>query len=130
MKKIDPLLIGFIAVVIVLAAIVALSLDQGPKEVAESQSSQGMKASFTITSADQLARQECISLCRQKLNEGMDLSAGPCLSESIVEDWVCDVAHSPRADVDDDPANQCSSFGDTANHFVEVSPKCEFIRQV
>ena len=73
--------------------------------------------------------EECIALCEAALDEGQDLSAGPCLSEAMEEDsdWVCDVAHDPREDIDNDPANQCPSYGVTADHFVEVDPDCEFI---
>lgn len=60
-----------------------------------------------------------------------DLSAGPCLSESIpgLSDWAVDIAHDPRQPVDDQPANQCQSFrdGDT-HHFVELSPDGRLIR--
>jgi hypothetical protein len=62
----------------------------------------------------------------------MDLSDGPCLTDGGVEfydDWVCDVAHSPREPVDNLPENQCQAFrNDEAHHFVEVSPQCEFIK--
>ena len=60
-----------------------------------------------------------------------DLSAGPCLSESIpgLSDWAVDVAHDPRQAVDEQPANQCRSFrsGDT-HHFVELTPTGQLIR--
>jgi hypothetical protein len=72
----------------------------------------------------------CVSLCQQKLNEGRDLSQGPCLSGEIIDNWVCDVAHAPRTQVDNDPINQCPAYGDTASHFVEVDPECNFIRAV
>ena len=57
------------------------------------------------------------------------MTNGPCLSNEIVEDWVCDVAHSPRQAVDDLPENQCPAYGDKASHFVEVDPDCNFIRK-
>jgi len=122
--KPDPVLLGFVALVAILAVLIALFLQpaSGPEEKPK------LQATFTITSADQLARQECIMLCKEKQQE-LDLSRGPCLSGSIIDDWVCDVAHDPREAVDDDPANQCPEFGDTASHFVEVSPECNFIRQ-
>ncbi len=60
-----------------------------------------------------------------------DLSAGPCLSESLpgLSDWAVDIAHDPRQPVDDEPANQCQSFrdGDT-HHFVELTPTGQLIR--
>jgi hypothetical protein len=60
-----------------------------------------------------------------------DLSSGPCLSESLpgLSDWAVDIAHEPRRDVDDEPANQCQSYraGDT-HHFVELTPGGQLIR--
>lgn len=72
--------------------------------------------------------EKCISLCKQ---QSIDLSNGPCLSNKIEKDWVCDIAHSPRQQVDNLPENQCSAFREgKANHFVEVTPNCELIRKV
>jgi hypothetical protein len=72
----------------------------------------------------------CIEKCKSELQSGTDLSNGPCLSNNIATGWVCDVAHSPRTVVDDNPANQCSEYGKSASHFVEVDPDCSFIRAV
>jgi hypothetical protein len=68
--------------------------------------------------------------CQKQLETGADLSKGPCLSNEIAPDWVCDVAHNPRQAVDDEPANQCPAYWDTAHHFVEVDPQCNFITEV
>jgi hypothetical protein len=60
-----------------------------------------------------------------------DLSNGPCLSESLpgLSDWAVDIAHDPREDVDDQPANQCQSFRDgKTHHFVELTPDGQLIR--
>jgi hypothetical protein len=73
----------------------------------------------------------CISKCKSELASGKDLSNGPCLLDPVpsAEDWVCDVAHWPRENIDDLPENQCSSYREgKATNFVEVTPKCEFIR--
>ena len=77
--------------------------------------------------------ESCKNLCVQTLNSGMDLTNGPCLSDNnpdwTYEDWVCDVAHWPREDVDNQPENQCQEFrSGNAHHFVEVNPSCEYIR--
>lgn len=77
------------------------------------------------------AKRICVQECQQQLAEGRDLSNGPCLLDPISElpDWVCDVAHSPREDVDNMAENQCSSYRrGIAKHFVEVTPDCKFIR--
>jgi hypothetical protein len=64
--------------------------------------------------------------------EGTDLSSGPCIADPLPildGDWVADVAHDPRQEVDDDPANQCKSYRDgDADHFVELDPDGNLIR--
>ena len=44
--------------------------------------------------------------------ESDDLADGPCIAEELdgYPDWAADVAHDPRTDLDDDPANQCASY--------------------
>jgi len=71
---------------------------------------------------------KCTLLCEKKLSEGVDLSSGPCLSNALAPNWVCDVAHTPRALADNNPENQCPEYGKTASHFVEVNPNCQLIR--
>jgi hypothetical protein len=68
---------------------------------------------------------------RQVQATGRDMSAGPCISESLpgLPDWVADVAHDPRQSVDDEPANQCQRFrSDQAHHFVELNIDGQLIR--
>ena len=74
---------------------------------------------------EQQAINDCVSLCQKQKT---DLRAGPCLSNQITENWVCDVAHKPREAVDEDPALQCPEYGKSAKHFVEVTPDCKLIR--
>jgi len=75
------------------------------------------------------AVESCLKLCQESLKEGINLEDGPCLSEEIVDDWVCDVSHFPRIEKDDFPQNQCGSYrvGGT-HHFVEVDEECNLIR--
>jgi len=79
--------------------------------------------------------QMCLDSCNNTRNAGdfAALELGVCLLDRIpIEpDWVCDVAHSPRQPVDDNPNNQCQSYlrGET-KHFVEVSPECKLIKAV
>ncbi|MEM5871409.1 MAG: hypothetical protein QW051_00890 [Candidatus Aenigmatarchaeota archaeon] len=84
------------------------------------------------TPKEELAREKCIELC---LKANRDLSNGPCLSDDNIEwnieDWVCDVAHSPRESVDNQPENQCKAYREgKAHHFVEVNPECKFIKAI
>jgi hypothetical protein len=78
------------------------------------------------------ADEETIRLAEQAYADakarGVDMARGPCLGV-IKPDWVADVAHDPREDVDDRPENQCRAYreGD-ADHFVELDPDGNFIR--
>ncbi|MFL5870119.1 MAG: hypothetical protein ACJ75R_03500 [Solirubrobacterales bacterium] len=63
--------------------------------------------------------------------KGVDFTDGPCIAESLpgLDDWVADVAHDPRTDVDDQASNQCRRYRDgQASHFVELTPEGELIR--
>ncbi len=75
-------------------------------------------------------KSKAIESCISKCLSASDLSNGSCLSNEIVSGWVCDVAHNPRQPIDDNPENQCSEYGKSAKHFVEVNEKCELIRAV
>jgi hypothetical protein len=62
--------------------------------------------------------------------EGRDLSSGPCIADPLpVPNWVADIAHDPRQPVDDEPANQCSTYrSGESEHFVELDPEGNLIR--
>ncbi|MDP3964174.1 MAG: hypothetical protein Q8Q20_00745 [bacterium] len=92
-------------------------------------------AYFAVTARDELEVEEteavaaCQELCEIRLVQGEDLSPGPCLDEAVIPNWVCDVAHSPRKSVDDDPVNQCGSFRNKrAAHYIELDENCDLIR--
>lgn len=70
---------------------------------------------------------------------GEPLGDGPCIAEDLsdatpdapakLEDWVADVAHDPREDVDDQPENQCQRYREgEAEHFVELTSDGALIR--
>jgi hypothetical protein len=90
-------------------------------------------------SVKQTAINKCIELCEDALAKGIDLGPGPCLSDENpewdIEKWVCDVAHSPREEVDNLRENQCDEWWGAYSagreiHFVEVDPSCNLIRAV
>jgi len=72
----------------------------------------------------------CVAACNNALARGVDIGSGPCLSNGIVSGWACDVAHNPREAADDLPANQCSAYGTSVSHFVEVDTGCKLIRAI
>lgn len=79
-------------------------------------------------SEESLAISKAKELYNQKKKEGVDFQNGPCLG-LILENWVADVAHSPRQDIDNDPQNQCADFIEgRASHFVELDPQGNLIR--
>ena len=76
-----------------------------------------------------IATSQAQELCRATLAAGDDLSSGPCLGR-VAPDWIADVAHNPRQDVDNLPENQCADFGEgKVHHFVEVDENCNLIRE-
>ena len=83
------------------------------------------------TTALDNAKIACTELCDDAISQGMDLSNGPCLGNPIegASTYVCDIAHSPRADVDNLPENQCSAYREgIATHFVELDEQCNLIK--
>jgi hypothetical protein len=73
----------------------------------------------------QEAISKCKALCENASLRDVDLGDGPCLSNAVIDDWVCDVAHDIRLPVDNQPENQCQAFREgRAHHFVEVTPEC------
>jgi hypothetical protein len=94
------------------------------------------------TQSSKSIQQQAIDLCEQicrinPVNAPLErvYASGPCLSDNnpdwTIDDWVCDVAHNPRQDVDNQPENQCQAFREgKASHFVEVDTSCNFIKAV
>ena len=76
-----------------------------------------------------LAVAQAKDLWRQAIAEGIDLENGPCLSNNLMPDWVADIAHNPRQDIDNQPENQCSAFREgKAHHFVELNEQGNVIK--
>lgn len=68
-------------------------------------------------------------LYRDREAIGMDFSTGPCLTNDLAKDWVADIAHNPRKDLDNLAENQCPAFLEgRATHFVELDLEGEVIR--
>ena len=87
--------------------------------------------SLKVIDEKEIAIKKCIEECRKIVEKGENISSGPCLLNPIPElnDWVCDVAHWPREEIDNLPENQCSYFREgRAHHFVEVDTSCKLIR--
>lgn len=75
----------------------------------------------TRTIDPELAVAKAKEAYRDQQVQGVDFSNGPCLSNELFDDWVADIAHSPRIEIDDLPENQCSAFREgRSRHFVEL----------
>lgn len=66
---------------------------------------------------------------QQRKAAGEDFSNGPCLSDALMPNWILDIAHNPRQEVDDLPQNMCPAYREgKAKHFVELDPDGNLIR--
>ena len=86
---------------------------------------------FTPLSTEQ--NEMAISLAKERYAQakarGTNLSDGPCIAEDLMPDWVADIAHNPRHNLDNLPENQCGNFRiGKAHHFVELDPEGNVIR--
>lgn len=123
----------FIGLVFILVTILPLkTMEQIQADENKQTPSADNNSTISISPGQEdIAKTECIKLC--ELYKGTTSYAnGPCLSDMWgfkIEDWVCDIAHKPRLDVDNKEKNQCKAFKNgVANHFVEVDENCGFIR--
>lgn len=68
-------------------------------------------------------------LYRVKLKSGEDMNSGPCLSDALMPNWVVDIVHNPRQEVDDLEENQCPSYIQGRSlHLVELDKEGNLIR--
>lgn len=77
--------------------------------------------------------QAVVSLARElyfaKKEAGMDMTAGPCLANDFMPDWVLDTVHNPRTEADNLLENQCEDFySGKAKHFLELDEAGNFVR--
>jgi len=87
--------------------------------------SPGVKGAVTKNAA--IAEAKAVFIAQE--GEGVDFTNGPCLTNTLLSDWVADIAHNPRQAVDDLPENQCNAYrSGTAHHFVELDPEGQLIR--
>lgn len=99
---------------------------------AENKASNPVEVSKSVSpdfTGNEEAFQNALNLYIQKKKEGVDMTNGPCLGK-VADDWVLDIAHNPRQDVDDLEENQCEEFK-TGNvkHFIELDPDGNLIRK-
>lgn len=121
-------------VVIILLTIVYLLTTQKQVTAPTLSESQKQDLANDTSPANNVENNEvfknALNLYITKKAEGLDMSAGPCLGK-IGEDWVLDIAHSPRTAADDKSENQCADFAEgRAHHFIELDPDGKLIRSL
>lgn len=89
-----------------------------------------MVAPYLLADPNQALIDSCTSMCNDYIESGRSLDVGPCLMDPIPDtDWVCDVVHVPRNDMDNSKINQCLAFTEgSATHFIELDTQCKFLR--
>ena len=86
-----------------------------------------------LATSESAAKERAVAICNQQKKKiaPEKWEKGPCISDGQngLTDWVVDVAHSPRQEVDDQPSNQCSAFlHNKIKNFVELDTSCNVIR--
>lgn len=77
------------------------------------------------------AIEAAMKVYEEAVASGVDMTNGPCIADELEEvpGWSVDIAHDPRQEVDNDPANQCQAYRDgRTTHFVELDPEGVVIR--
>lgn len=83
----------------------------------------------TISNDRSAVIEEAYLVYERYKQEGLDFSNGTCLSNELIQDWVLDIVHDPKTEVDDRPDNQCRDYIlGVAHHFVELNPEGNLIR--
>lgn len=120
--------------VVIVCMVILLGIAAGLYIRSLKQASPEMSVEVTPTAAaTQSEPDRAVARAKEVYTElkekGTDFTAGPCIAEDLMLDWVADVAHDPRQPVDDNPENQCASYREgKAHHFVELDPEGNFIR--
>lgn len=56
------------------------------------------------------AVKKALDVYKNRKDAGEDFETGPCLSNDLLPDWVVDIAHNPRQELDNLPENQCAAY--------------------
>ena len=111
--------------VLVIVAVLAVVLASRSNERTQAV---GNQAASKFEQERQAAIEAAKTAYAKAKTEGKDLNDGPCLGV-VAPNWVADVAHEPRQQVDNLRENQCEQFiNREVEHFVELSPQGVIIR--
>ncbi len=127
MKKIS----WFIIILVLIILIIILRFFIGGGEDSWIKDSRGVYVKHGNPSENPdyvLEQQQLIEKAKQLfLKYNGDLSNGPCLG--TIDDYVIDIAHNPRQEVDNLAENQCEAYRNgSAKNFIELDEQGEIIR--
>ena len=131
--KFNPRQIGKFVVLSVVGLVVLYVISM--LFIAEPTTSDGARETKSSEQESQVNGSDQMAIAAAKLvydhakASGLDLTTGPCLSESAETGWVVDIAHLPREPIDDLPENQCAAYiSGKIKHFVELDADGAVIR--
>lgn len=69
------------------------------------------------------------ALYHEKKALGLNFSNGPCLTNDLLPEWVADIVHNPREEIDELSQNQCQAYREgRSKYFVEMDPDGNLVR--
>lgn len=126
-QKLPIILVAIIIAIFLAIAYLAFFQKRAvaPTNLTDMESPTPSPESFEIE--DEILK-NALNLYSSKKQAGIDFTNGPCLGNAN-NDWVVDIAHNPRQEIDDEPNNQCVDFlKNRAKHFIELDPDGNLIR--
>lgn len=124
MKKQDKLFSLVFAVIAITALVTVFGNNHNPFERKVKNS---YKPGLDIEADSAVNQARKVFLQKKEL--GIDFTGGPCLTNDLLPDWVVDIVHSPRQNIDNLAENQCAAFTEgRAKHFVELDADGNVVR--
>lgn len=124
MHRREKLVILVLSVMIAVSILIIFSNNQNPFV----RKSRGIYRPGVDPDVDKAVNQ-AHKVYQQKKELGEDFTAGECLTNDLLPEWVADIAHSPRQNIDNEPQNQCQAYLEgRATHFVELDPEGNVLR--
>ncbi len=124
----DPNKQRLVFIITVIVVLLGVSLMFGIWYIFYSRSTAEVKGAAT-TDERNAAIQRAYEVYDEYKQAGLNMEKGPCLTNELLDNWVLDIAHDPREDIDNEFTNQCKDYvHGKKEHFVELTPEGVLIR--
>lgn len=121
---------AFMLITVISICLFLFNKEQKSQSINQGQQKQKLNETSESTpdiSEKDEALKNALNLYGSKKAQGLDMASGPCLGQ-ISQDWVLDIAHNPRASLDDKAENQCEEYkSGKVHHFIELDPEGKLI---